>query len=332
MMAFDLTSSGWIGVSVLVALVSLFITVLLHMLAQAFSLQSLGMWAKSEYAQVAVSFLIIFFAAVMQSAGAEVVSQVTAEVAAASGNMMLTSSMSANMDPVEIAKAYINKITGCQITLYKIAYWLNFIMEPLSKISLEAMGFEGITGGALSGYVSFFHYVMNNLTYVILFNYVQYSVLLLSKYSMLYPVLPIGLVLRAFAPTRGVGGLMVAFALGFAFVFPFTYVLVVAITPNTTYTMCNEITLTAGDLPQKDEQPCYNSKAGTREQSFRLKSNMQKISGIVGFMQNAIGIIFLQAVIYPLVSLIMTFTFIRQTSSLFGADLAEIGRGLIKII
>ncbi|HIH30560.1 TPA: hypothetical protein HA243_04120, partial [Candidatus Micrarchaeota archaeon] len=44
------------------------------------------------------------------------------------------------------------------------------------------------------------------------------------------------------------------------------------------------------------------------------------------------SLLFLQAIFYPLASLIITISFIRQTGSLFGADLAEIGRGLIKLI
>ena len=45
-----------------------------------------------------------------------------------------------------------------------------------------------------------------------------------------------------------------------------------------------------------------------------------------------LGVFFMQALFYPLAALIITFSFIRQTGSLLGADLAEIGRGLIKII
>jgi len=326
---FTLGSFAWVGISVLIATISLFITIFLHMVAQAFSLQNLTMWVKSEYAQVAVSFLIIFFAVGMQSAGGAVVNQVAAEIAAASGNLMLISNMPT---PYDMGEAYIMKVVDCERKIYSIAYWLNVLTEPMSKISTEFLGAEGISGGALVGFVSFYHYIMNNLTYIILFNYVQYSMLLISKYAMLYPILPIGLVLRAFAPTRGAGGLVIAFALGFAFIFPFSYVLIVAAMPNTAYTMCNQVAVINNSLPLDGEQPCYNSRAGIREQEFKLKSHTQEIHGIVDYLQTVMGVLLLEAIVYPLVCLIITFSFIRQTGSLFGADLAEIGRGLIKII
>jgi hypothetical protein len=41
---------------------------------------------------------------------------------------------------------------------------------------------------------------------------------------------------------------------------------------------------------------------------------------------------YMQAVFYPMVAIIITFTFIRQTGAMFGADLNEIGRGLVKMI
>ena len=68
----------WVSISTTIAMISFFIAVLLQMVAKAFNLQSLSMWVRGEYAQVAVSFLIIFFAATMVTAGNTVTSYITA--------------------------------------------------------------------------------------------------------------------------------------------------------------------------------------------------------------------------------------------------------------
>jgi hypothetical protein len=322
---------GWETVALTVAFISLLITILMQMASRALGLQGLGMWVKSEYSQVAVSFLIIGLAFAMQQ-GYVVVGEITASVAAASGYIELnTIAQNSLGDPFIIAKAYIDTVVRCQKTVYAIIYAKNFFTEAYSQMSLDVLGVEAIGGGfALSGFVSLYHYINNNIVYLTLFNFIQYNVLVFSQYTMLQIFLPIGLVLRAFPLTRGAGGLMVAFALGFAFVFPMTYVLIVAMMPNME-AFCSQITVE--ELPQvAGQDPCLNNVGGITEGHYKLKSQTSKTTGLIDWIEANFGMFLLQAIFYPLVCLTITFTFIRQTGSLFGADLAEIGRGLIKII
>ena len=326
----------WVAISILVALMSFFITVLLQMVAKAFSLQSLNMWVRAEYAQVAVSFLIISFAVVMIASGKDVTNALTANLAAATGNVPLNHSIAdlANLgNPTRIAQAYLRTLTRCEADIYSSVFIYNFPSEFFSKIGLDAMGVETIGGGyALGGFVSLFHYLNNNLVYLALFNYVQYFVLQFSQYTMLQVFLPIGLILRAFPVTRGAGGLVTAFALGFAFVFPMCYMLVVAMMPNAG-AICSQVSLKIlPDATVAHSDPCLNNEGAQMAQYYQLKSETGRMNGIVSFLQQTINLFFLQSMFYPLVALIITFTFIRQTSSLMGADLAEIGRGLLKII
>jgi hypothetical protein len=194
------------------------------------------------------------------------------------------------------------------------------------------MGVEAIGGGwALGGLVSFFHYLNNNLVYLALFNYVQYYILQFSQFTMLQIFLPIGLILRSFPVTRGAGGLVTAFALGFAFVFPISYVLIVAMMPNT-HALCSQVNVMKEEAVNAHQDPCLNNEGAILEKYYQLKAEKGKLGGISAFLSESINIFFLQSMFYPLVALVITFTFIRQTSSLLGADLAEIGRGLLKII
>jgi hypothetical protein len=312
---------------------SFFITVLLQMVAKAFSLQSLNMWVRAEYAQVAVSFLIIFFALSMVAAGNAAIGDITAEVAAASGNIPLGAAAQANLcNPSRIGQAYLNTVTTCESGMYYTVFALNYFAEFFSKLSLDSTGTEAIGGGwALTGIVSLYHYLASNLVYLALFNYIQFFILQFSQYVMLQIFLPIGLILRAFPVTRGAGGLITAFALGFAFVFPISYVLIVAMMPNAG-AICSQVGMMKAEVEATHSDPCLNSEGAQMVKYYQLKSESGRTRGIVTFFEESINIFFLQSLIYPFVALIITFTFIRQSSSLMGADLAEIGRGMIKLI
>ena len=134
--------------------------------------------------------------------------------------------------------------------------------------------------------------------------------------------------LRAFPITRGAGGLITAFALGFGFVFPMTYVLTIAMMSDIN-SACTRTTVMA---PKINADPCFNNRGAI--DAIRLELGSKK-GEIAQFGDSAIGLLslmYIEAFFYPLIALIVTFTFIRQTGALFGADLAEIGRGIVKII
>ncbi|VVC00655.1 Uncharacterised protein [uncultured archaeon] len=328
--------SGWdsfIVICPIIGLLTLTMVVLMHMLARALNLQSLTMWVKAEYAQVAVTFLLIGMAAVLQTAGNDIVSEITASVTAASGNIPLNSITVANLgDPVKISKAYISNVVECEKDTYYLLYVKNFFTEAYANLSFDALGVEAIAGGfALSGFVSLYHYVANNMIFLVLFNYIQYNIILFSQYTMLNIFLPMGLILRAFPATRGAGGLVTAFAFAFAFVFPMTYVLIIAMMPNINV-FCAQVQVAAQGPDIVNQDPCLNNAGGMMEGYYKLKSQTGETTGLVDWIESNIGMMMLQAMFYPLVALTVAFTFMRQASSLMGSDLAEIGRGLIKLI
>lgn len=327
---------GWESMCIAIGLASLFITILLDMFARAFGLQNVSMWVKSEYAQVGVTFLLVVFASLMATTGSTIMANIAIQVGGASGNLEFTdpSYIPNRSTPTDIAKGYIDTVVNCESNIYKVIYWINVFFEAFSKISFDIAHVEAIGAGiALTGFVTLFHYIMNNIVYLVLFHYIQYNTLLLSQYAMLPIFLPIGLALRSFPITRGAGGFVVAFALGFAFIFPMTYVMIVAMMPSTGL-MCTQVNVTNHPemAPFDSNQACFNNAGGIVAAYYQVKSMEDKTQGIAAYLKDMVGLLFLQAIFYPLASLIITLTFIRQTGNLFGADLAEIGRGLIKII
>ncbi|MEM4554611.1 MAG: hypothetical protein QXT25_02065 [Candidatus Anstonellaceae archaeon] len=326
----------WVYYSILVGFISLFVAIIMHMVAQAFGLQSLNLWVKGEYVQILVTFLIIAVAWSIALVNTQILVPITTMVAAASGNLHIPQIPPGNViHPAELGKAYLLNVIECQTNIYRIVYPLNFWFEGWSTLTYDILGLEVVSSGfALTGFVSLFHYIANNIIYLILFNYIQYYLLNFSQHTMLYPFLPIGLVLRSIPVTRGIGGFVTAFALGFAFVFPISYLTIVAVMPSLhgACTQIEDIRLSPAIQSLTEEEPCFTNAASQFEAYYKLSGKINEVGNIVEFLGSVIGIIFLQATFYPLAALIITFTFIRQTSSLLGADLAEIGRGLIKII
>ncbi len=334
---------NWEVLCTICSLIGFFMAVLVHMAGKALNLHNLEAWAKAEYVQAGVSLLIVLFAITMVHVGGNVISEITGNMAQETGNIQLASSATANAgDPVKIAQAYL--LEGplkCEINMYTWARKLNFWAEMGNAVSFSVGNVEGVGGGYFyAGRVSATHYAAQNLAYLGLFNYIQYHLLDFSQYTMLQIFLPIGLILRDFSPTRGTGGFMIALALGFAFVFPMSYLMIIMITPTDTYA-CTHIgvvpdvagtaarTAYAKEFLQED--PCANNAGSIIMHTLRAEGDAGKESEIMMLLKS-VGQLYVQAVFYPMVCLILTFTFVRQTSSLFGADLAEIGRGLIKII
>ena len=320
----------WRVATTIVGLCTLFIVILLDMLARTFSLQALSLWVKSEYAQVGVTFLIIIFAASLESVGFGVMTDITSQVSLASGNLPLNSLTASEFgDPFKIAKLYLkDTVIACQARLYYVLFAIAQFVEPASTFSLDVRGVESIASGyMLGGVVSSIHYLANGTVYLAVFEYVQYYLLTFAQYTMLAVFLPIGLLLRAFPITRGAGGLIVAFALGFAFVFPVTYILVIAVMPN-----INSACSTVPVPVLGEELPCYFNPGEIEENVYYIQTKSGDINNQVEQISTRLSLMYLQAFFYPMISLIVTFTFIRQTGSLFGADLAEIGRGIIKIL
>ncbi|MCX8198180.1 MAG: hypothetical protein N3F07_03245, partial [Candidatus Micrarchaeota archaeon] len=330
---------GWIGICVLAAAIALSLAALLHMFGVAFGLQSLVLYAKSEYMQVLATALIIVGAVAMVNVGGNVLGSLAAQLAAASGNTGITNiPPDLRADPFVLAKEYILQVPiECMSTIYDFVLVRNYWLEGISSFGFNRGNVEGISPSYfLAGHVSFSKFAMQNMFYLSLFQYIQYFVLEFSQYTMLQIFLPLGLILRVLPITRGVGGLLTAFALGFGFVFPATYVLIIAMMPSNQYA-CTHID-TANDFSRQmfgakflGDDPCFNNAGARGMAIYQSKANSDKDIDTAALM-HAVKQLYLQVVFYPMISLIITFTFVRQTGSLFGADLAEIGRGLIKII
>jgi hypothetical protein len=341
----DITSfwpGYWFSISIMVGLISLFVAVLIHMIGNSFGIKELVLFAKAEYAQIAVTFLIIGGVYAFINLGIKISEMITAEIITQAAPTNLASLPLGNQaSPFGIAKKYIEQVLlRCADKIYNAVFWVYFWYSYFTSLSFSVANVEGIGPGFYTGpYASLAFYFTQNLFYLGLFSHVMRFFLIFSEYTMIQIFLPIGIILRSFPLTRGVGGLLIGFAIGFGIVFPLTYIIIIAMTQDSSSTLCGVLDINMDDVRSKqmfgakflENDPCFNnigtvySKRYIQQSSTESESDLQRIF-------TALKYLYISTVLYPLVSLIITFTFIRQTGSLFGADLAEIGRGLIKII
>ncbi len=326
--------SSWNGAMLLIALISFTAVTVLYMLAVAFNSQTLKTWCKGEYLQVIVTFLlagsIVTITAILWPLMLSTISYIY--------NVSQDPSLSGGLpggggyyDPFDFAAAYIEQVLlGCSQVLYRVAYAFNAVFEPIQGLSLEILGAEPAGGWYASLYTGFFKYLATNISNLALLHWVQIRFLGLIKFIM-PGIIMMGLVLRAFPFTRGAGGLMLAIGFGFFFVYPVSITMLLLLQPLPDQAWCTSFTPPAALDPAQNDMTMLTKSDIT---GFAAKVSIESdgISTFIEKAKNFITVFYMQAMFFPLVALIMTFTFIRQTGAVFGADLGEIGRGLIKLI
>ena len=139
--------------------------------------------------------------------------------------------------------------------------------------------------------------------------------------NMLSVFLPLGLVLRIFPLTRGVGGLLIAIAVGFFFVWPTFFVLTdatfvkasAADNPNQARVAGECFTGFKGSAILVQTVLNQNGLGGSSDESLAA-DNAQLL-----LFQLTISIMF-----YPFVALVITLIFIRAMTPLLGGDTGEL--------
>ena len=151
-----------------------------------------------------------------------------------------------------------------------------------------------------------------------------------------------------------------AACVGFYFIFPLTYVMFATIsmphvwesTPLTSYTgtlggdaYCSEEMISGHfdeicsipDLSELGEEQCGAGDVNwVKDMTDRLSANRKEIISLfnpeVGAVMNLSRRLINSVCIVPIVALVVTMTFILNGTNLFGGNIPEIGRGLVKLI
>ena len=115
-----MSAINWVLASGLLGLSTLFMLVLLGMLANLLNMKELRMWVRAEYAQIAVTFLIIAAAASMNTVGNDMAGTITCAVAQASGGQISAACPNGgSINPFDLGRSYLrDTVISCQSRLY----------------------------------------------------------------------------------------------------------------------------------------------------------------------------------------------------------------------
>ena len=326
-----LVYEGWEWFAMAAALLSVLVATMLLMLSRAFNLKMLEQTAKAEMAYAASTAMIVLMLIVLISVVEPILVKATlgvyVDVYQLQGRLVYNDDMTL----INITKMHMAPVIGCVDGILDTMYKMSIVLEPLTSAFMEiymsehasGFGFKIMTERINNTTQILFFYVYAYFILVHILNFIQY-------YGLAF--LTIGIVLRAFPPTRGAGAYIIAMSLGLYFVFPLSYVilntLVSSYSGDATNLDCN-YPLAAGDI-----QVCgFEDANKIQDLKSWVEMNRDDLTSFFDyFSYRILRDLATRICFIPFVCLVIVLTFILNTSSLFGGNIPEIGRGIVKLI
>ncbi len=310
----------WGPISALAVLIAMLVVALAYMLGIGFDLPELRMWAKSELYQALASAVLVaglvMLVAVMTDEGiAKILGQA--------------------INPFSMAYGYLLPLAEQLKSLYAWNYGINFPVEAFSSLDLYS------NATLTDIYFLFFlkptiveplHLANHYVIQVLLTIYFQVAILNFFQQAALGTLLPLGVFLRIFPFTRGTGGLLIAMAIGFFLVYPTIFGFITLMTEDENAlraSMAGDTSSTLGVDVATYNACDHNLEAAAGEAEKQTDpAILSKINERYSFLPPLI----LKILFYPIVVFAVTFTFIKVASPLLGADISEVGQGLVKLL
>ncbi len=305
-MTFEL-SNFWLEVSVIAIMISISVVALLYMVGMAISNRRIISIAKSEFLQAMASILIVAFMGIMVATFTEV-DGVTG-VSIDTQFQKLKDHFQSRIDTLE--------------GIYNSYYSRNLAIAPQEYECTTRFGITDCKDGLVTHpYVESYR----TMGYKALQLQVAYhSEKVLVEYihrSALAVFLPLGIILRIIPLTRGLGGLLMALAIGFYIIFPIFFF---------ASSLALSVSTTSIDYPPAVEiQQCSSdtiSQTTAVTQAYQLQ--FQEMDTQVEQTYAALSI---DLMFTPFVALAVTLFFVRFLASIFGGDSALILRGVSKMV
>lgn len=219
----------------------------------------------------------------------------------------------------------LSTVTGLLVSLFSLNVLLGIIAS--TKINLLIISFS--FGSALNPIQYEIQYLIKVLSTVAISATVQASVLMFVAISALSVILPLGLILRTFYPTRKLGGFLIASAIGLYVVLPLSYVFNATIenaySTNVNSTSLTEATISATNL--KNAVFSLNIGANSIGSFGVINSLADLSSGLTSALTNmingiisAIAYLIMYTFVLPIFSLIITGLSIKELSELLGSE------------
>ena len=335
----------WQGYAVLLSMMEIIVAVLLYYISKIFQLGKYEVFAKEFLIESVLTLFLVIGIFLIIEMGNEFAKELNKKIYSSFKN----ANEIFNRHPVRgeedvswyaiLLTSYVS--SSCLRPFYEMTFFLTQISALSKGVVLVSDSFRSLGSNADLLFVisqNFF----NTFMFIYLMYFVSLKLLLFFKY--IYPIfIMIGVPLRAFEPTRSAGAYLIAVGLGFYFVYPAIYLLLMAQgynngacnLPNTVYSVIKSwnnsplgrigfalMSIVSGVVFGAVASSgwvlsFFNSIVGTE-----VLSTLERI-----MIHTVINICFV-----PIIAFALAMTFVNIGSTTLGGRIAEVGRGLFKFL
>ena len=314
----------WAPSIILATLVPIFAAILVFMLARIFESKHLDQAARTELVFAGSTvFIVIVMLVALTPAEIMLVSVGNSLMKEATGTSVTYTNL------IDIAKATIQPQAECMRQKMGELYYVSTFFEMSSTVYIEAFMSEVSSGFIYKAFTERINNTTNILTFYTYIYYLMIHIMNFMKYTALGLFLPIGIILRTFPPTRGAGAYVMAFSIGLYFVFPLSYLMMNLIPLDYTANAgCNIAEIT-------EETPSsagFMDPSKPKEAESWVKRHMKETGDLLSIMDNYVRKLTVSLCLVPIMAMVITLSFVLSGTSLFGGNIPEVGRGLVKLI
>jgi len=320
---------GWLGLGMLAVMISTTFDALIYMIGYGLQLENLKRWAVSELLQTFASGLMIILFITLLSGAFDFVSDnfITKGSTVQCGSEIL-GGQGQILSPPDV---FLCKTQNLILTLdstYDQIYNKNKNDEFATSVSYNIAGVPVYFGEwTYRTVVEQNHLLGDQITQLLVSLHAQYVLMGYIAENMLNVFLPLGLLLRVFPITRGVGGMLIATAIGFYFVFPTLYII-------------NDPTFVKA--PPAAEQGTGTTTAACFQTFSGVTSAVAEIQlggGIGGAasslsisdIANTVAQLRIEVMFFPFIAFAITIIFIRSAAPILGGEAGDLIRMASKV-
>ncbi|NYZ74012.1 hypothetical protein H0O00_02630 [Candidatus Micrarchaeota archaeon] len=349
-------SAAWRTISIGAAAIAVLGSIMLIMLSRLFGMRNLEQVAKTEFVYAMSTVLIVIMVV-------SIIGLVEPELARTNGDSLartlyltsfgISSSTATNLGTlfppgtsvtlIDWMKLYMNAPAQCIQGFMDVLYVLAIPVDAMTSLYMEIFMSEHASGFGVKWMSERIMNATTSLTFFIYINYLLGYVFDFVKYYAGF-FFSIGVALRSFPPTRGAGAYLMAMAFGLYFVFPLSYMLVA--TFGLPYAQSNLVAFKPDqlgnpalvcvlpDIPDITDLGCGMTDPGKfMDLPEVMRANYASLGSILGTRLDQFGRHLISSIcLFPMIAFVILLTFVLNTTNLFGGNIPEIGRGLVKLI
>lgn len=343
----------WYGIAMSVVMIIAFILIILYMVSKVFSSRTLEMAVRRELFQLAATVLMITFLLAFTTTESFIIAgnkDIRDMIGGAAAEQILGKT-GYQVNIFDVSYVYLLSSLKCLKSEYNRLLKLQaYEMIPRMGLSLNVMGaivplpLPVILDLATGAWGKLMLAIMDaeEILWLSLAAYFQINFLQWVEASMVTVYLPLGILLRAFPYTRSGGAAIMGIAISLYFVYPFLLTVMFVNAPPLPDKCSLAVEIVEEAEAVKEGKKMCPADPMAIESLIEESQSKAPVGSsgygnllstdVGGFSQGTAGRIRLYAYFYPFVAMVGTFLFARSLTQVLGGNIADIGRGMVRVI